>query len=129
MSLISDSLLMKTHVCATVVLMWKSLCKEFKGRPHLYAIDIWHHMMQKRAETNDNMHTHLDEMCLMHEQLAGMGASPTHKDYTTILIVSLPKTYASHINTPSDAATSLGSPLTLNQIIMAVLQKYGQDVT
>jgi len=67
-------------------------------------------------------------MHLMHEQLAGMGAAPTPEDYTTILIASLPKTYASHINTLSDAATLLGSPLTPNQIITTVLRKYDQDV-
>src|SRR5882724_2000740 len=99
MSLISDSLLMKSHACATVALMWKSLHEEFEGKPHLYAIDIQHHMMQKRAETNDNLCTHLDKMCLMHEKLASMGAAPTPKGYTMILITSLTKTYASHIDT------------------------------
>src|SRR5882724_7081605 len=61
MSPIGDSLIMKTYACTTVVLMWKSLHEEFEGKPHLYAIDIWHHMMQKRAKTSDNMHTHLDK--------------------------------------------------------------------
>jgi len=72
------------------------------------------------------MCTHLDEMHLMHEQLAGMGAAPTSEDYTTIQIASLLRTYASHINTLSDVAMLLGSLLTPDQIIMAVLHKYNQ---
>ena len=56
-----------------------------------------------------------------------MGAAPTPEDYTTILIMSLPRTYASHIDTLSDAAMLLGSPLSLDQIITAILWKYDQD--
>jgi len=84
-------------------------------------------MMQKQAENNDNMHTHLDEMCLMCEQLAGMGAAPTPEDYNMILIASLLRTYASHIDTLSDVAMLLGSPLAPDQAITAVLHKYDQD--
>jgi len=80
---------MKIHAWTTVALMWKFLHDKFKGKPHLYMADIWCRMMQKQAENNDNMHTHLDEMCLMCEQLARMGAAPTPEDYTTILIASL----------------------------------------
>jgi len=54
------------------------------------------------------MHTHLDEMHLMCEQLAGMGAAPTPEDYTTILITSPLRIYAYHIDTLSDMVMLLG---------------------
>ena len=66
-------------------------------------------------------------MRLMRKQLAGMGAAPMSEDYTTILIASLPRMYAYHIDTLSDAAMLLGSPLMPDQIITAVLRKYDQD--
>ena len=59
---ISDLLLMKTHGCATVVLMWQALHDKFEGEPHMCAVNIQYQMMQKRAETSDTMCTHLDEM-------------------------------------------------------------------
>ena len=63
-------------------------------------------------------------MALMHEQLSGMGVTLHDKDYVSMVLMSLPETYSTHLETLVDLATSAGWSFTTNNFIMKTIKLY-----
>jgi|SRR5882724_3273817 len=65
----------------------------------------------------DDIHTHLDEMAFIHKCLSRMGVALHDHDYASIVLMSLPKSYTTHLKTLDNAASSSRNPLTAHNLI------------
>ena len=50
-------------------------------------------MYEMKCKDDAHVHTHLETLLRMQEQLTGMGAALTDLDLVTVILGSLPKTY------------------------------------
>ena len=71
-------------------------------------MDLCCRMMEKQVSEMDDIHAHLDDMALSHEQLSGMGIAIHDKDYMSMVLMSLPDSYNMHLKTLADTAISSG---------------------
>ena len=81
-------------------------------------------MTEKRIKDTDNVRTHLEEMTLIYERLSGMGAQIHDQDYTSMILMSLPKTYTMHLETIADSTSSIGRPLSTHDFITKAIELY-----
>ena len=65
----------------------------------------------------DNICAHLDHMALSYKCLSGMGAAIHDEDYTSMILVSLPDSYTTHLESLTDVAISSGHTFTAHDII------------
>ena len=71
------------------------------------------------------MHSaHLDEMALSYEHLSGMGVTLHDKDYTSMVLMSLPETYSTHLETLVDSANSSGRKFTTHDFIVKAMELF-----
>jgi len=74
-------------------------------------------MMEKQVSEMDNIHAHLDHMALSYECLSSMGATIHDEDYVSMILMSLPESYTTHLETLTDVAISSGCTFTAHNII------------
>ena len=80
-------------------------------------VDLCRRMMERHVLEMDNICTHLDDMALSYECLSGMGAAIHDKDYLSMILMSLPDTYTTHLETLADVAISSGRMFTAHNFI------------
>jgi len=85
---VSDSLLIQIRHAGTVADMWRTIA-EFNHKGQMVQVDLHHRMMEKQVSEMDDIHAHLDDMALSHEQLSGMGIAIHDKDYMSMVLMSL----------------------------------------
>jgi len=82
-------------------------------------------MMEKCDLDSDDIQAHLDEVVLMHECLSRMGVAMHDDDYSSIILMSLPKSLhppiSKHSQTPPAAAEN---PLTTHNLIAKAIDLY-----
>src|SRR5882724_10844971 len=77
-------------------------------------------MMEKWVSEMDDICTHLDYMALSYESLSGMGAAIHNEDYVSMILMSLPDSYITHLETLTDAAIGSGHMFMAHNIITKV---------
>jgi len=65
----------------------------------------------------DDICAHLDDMALTYEHLSGMGTAIDDKDYSSMILMSLPDSYVTYLETLADAAIGSGHTFTTHDII------------
>jgi len=73
------------------------------------------------SETDD-IPAHLDDMALSYECLSGMGVAIHDEDYTSMVLMSLPNSYTTHLETHMDAAISSGHTFTTQDFISKAIK-------
>jgi hypothetical protein len=79
-----------------------------------------------RCGENDNLHTHFEHLGSLREQLASMGKLISDKDYTDILIASLPSSYKANISSISNSMELGSKPLTASAFKKLILDDFTQ---
>jgi len=93
-------------------------------------VDLCQRMMEKRASETDDIHAHLDHMALSYKHLSGMGTAIHNEDYASMILMSLPDSYTTHLETLADVAISISRTFTattslLKQLNLQTNDKYG----
>src|SRR5882724_4054873 len=70
----------------------------------------------------DDIHAHLDHMALSYKCLSGMGTAIHNEDYMSMILMSLPDSYTTHLETLTDAAIGSGCMFTAHDIITKVTE-------
>ena len=107
----SDLLLIFIQHAKGIVDMWGSIVTEFNKKGHMIQVDLCWKMMEKQASDADDIQAHLDEMELMHKRLSRMGVTLHDDDYSSMILMSLPESYTLHLETLTNAATAVETPL------------------
>ena len=79
-----------------------------------------------RCGEDDDLRTHFEHLGSLMEQLAGMGKLISDKDYTDILIASLPSSYEANISSISNSAKLGSKPLTADVLEKLILDDFTQ---
>ena len=69
-------------------------------------VDLHCGKMEKWVPKTDNIHAHLSDMALLHEHLSGMGVTIHNEDYASMVLMSLPDSYTTHLK-PSQMLPSV----------------------
>src|SRR5882724_13013048 len=72
----------------------------------------------------DDIRAHLDDMALMYERLSRMGVTLHDEDYVSMVLMSLPDTYMTHLETLADSATSAGRTFTAANLISKAIELF-----
>jgi len=65
----------------------------------------------------DDICAHLDDMVLLYKHLSGMGTTIHNEDYVSMILMSLPDSYMTYLETLSDEAIGSGCTFTTHDII------------
>jgi len=112
---VSDSLLIKIQCASTITNMWDIIITEFNRKGCM--VDLHQRMMERQVSKMDDICTHLDDMALTYKGLSSMGAAIHDKEYLSMILMSLPDTYTTHLETLADVAISSGRMFTAHNFI------------
>ena len=71
-----------------------------------------------------NVRQHLTNICAAHDELINVGITITDKDYTSVMIRSLPKLYSDHISHLSAAAHLVGKKMDPDTMMIYIVEEY-----
>jgi len=106
---IPDSLFMKIRTKGTVREIWEALKKDFQNKSRMVSVDLQQRLHQQHCPEKGDVRLHFDTLCLMREDLASMGHSPSEDDFYAILIGSLPPSYDPYISALNATSSVLGA--------------------
>ena len=92
---VPDSILIKVWNLTTVKEVWDVVCAKHEMKALTVKVDMQCRMYKLKCEDESNVHTHLETLMRMQEQLAGINTGLTEDDIVTIILGSLPKLYCS----------------------------------
>src|SRR5882672_5019603 len=84
------------------------MCVRHEGKGLMIKVDLCCQMQELKCEEDTDVHVHLENMMNMYEELSGMGGTHNVKEYLTILLGSLPKSYGMLLMAITTAASITG---------------------
>jgi len=106
--------------------VWDILKQIYEEKTRVLAADLMRWFQNTRCSDNDNIRTHFENLCNLREQLASMGKLISDKDYTDILLASLPASYDSSCSSISNSARLGSQVLTADMFKSLILDEYTQ---
>jgi hypothetical protein len=108
----------------TVHGVWALLKQIYEEKTRGLAVDLMQRFRNTRCGENDNLCTHFEHLGSLREQLTGMGKLISDKDYTDILIASLPSSYEANISSISNSVELGSKPLTASTFEKLILDDF-----
>jgi gag-polypeptide of LTR copia-type len=121
---ILDNVLIEIQNLAMVKEVWEAVCMKHETKALTIQVDMGCRMYKMKCKDESNIHTHLETLMRMHEQL-GMSTALTDDDLVTIILASLPKSYHLLINAIMMSAAHTKAKLEPDQVIR-ILNKFMQ---
>ena len=121
---IPDSLLIEVRKLTTTKDVWDFVCARHEGKGIMVNVDLCHQMQELKCKEDTDVHMHLEAMMMMYEELSGMGGTPDPKEYLTILLGSLPKSYRVLLMPITVAASIAGKDLNPEDIVVCVNEEF-----
>ena len=90
----------------------------------MITIELWKWLHDTRCAENGNIRTHFDNMRTMWEELAGLGATISEPDFSSIILGSLPKSYDQFISAVTTTASVLKQELNPEELMQAIIDEY-----
>ncbi|OAX40832.1 hypothetical protein K503DRAFT_686692, partial [Rhizopogon vinicolor AM-OR11-026] len=81
-------------------------------------------MQETRCEEGGDIKGHFSDLLRLRESLAGMGATIDDKDFTAIVMGSLPESYRPLLTSISAAARVSQKILTAHELISVITEEY-----
>ena len=110
--------------CSTAADMWNTLKKDFEGRTHAFQNKLRDRLAVTKCGDNENVREHVDRIQYMLEELAGMGVMVTDKEYTAMVIKSMPESYRVYFTAISTAVEVSGNSLTPYMVMDFAISEY-----
>ena len=104
--------------------VWDTLCAKHKKKALTVLVDIHCHIYKLKCKDESQVHTHLETLVKMQEQLERMGAGLPDTDLVTIILRSLLKSYRPLINVISMSATHMKVGLMPEKVIKSLLDEF-----
>ena len=105
-------------------MMWNTLKKDFEGRTHAFQNKLRDRLAVTKCGDNENVREHVDRIQYMLEELAGMGVMVTDKEYTAMVIKSMPESYRVYFTAISTAVEVSGNSLTPYMVMDFAVSEY-----
>jgi len=103
-STISDRLLLHVQSLDKALKIWEEVCTIHEGKTELVQIDLHRQLQETQCEEGGDVKAHFGELYQLRESLVGMGVSIDDKDFSAIIMGSLPETYRPLLSSINAAA-------------------------
>jgi hypothetical protein len=123
-STIPDLIYLRIKGKSPVKEAWDLLKSDFEKRSHMYMIDLRQRLQDKRCEEIRNICTHFDTMCTLCEDLAALRDNLNDKDFSAILLGSLPQSYNSHLSAITATLNVLGTKLGPDALMLSIINEF-----
>ena len=123
-STISDRLLLRVQNLDKVSKIWEEIRTIHEGKTELVQIDLRRRLQETQCEEGGDVKAHFGELYRLRESLAGMGVSIDDKDFSAIIMGSLPETYRPLLSSVNAAARISQKPLTSYELVNVVTEEY-----
>ena len=90
----------------------------------MFTIDLRRRLQDVRCEDNGNIRTHFDNLRNMREELAALSESIPDRDFTAIILGSLPKSYDTYLSAITATLSVLGKEVDPDALILSVIDEY-----
>jgi hypothetical protein len=104
--------------------VWDALKKLYEGRTMLITIDLGRRLQTTRCGEDESVREHFERLGDMREQLAAMGKSIADEEYASILMGSLPASYAPTLSGISAAAEISATTPTVVMVTKLAIDEY-----
>jgi gag-polypeptide of LTR copia-type len=104
--------------------MWDVVCNEQEVKTKGYQMEMRQQLINTRCEESADVQEHLNKLMKMRQELAGMGASLTEDDFTTIVVSSLPASYNSVTTSLYTSASMSKQQVSMEDINRVIEEEY-----
>ncbi len=112
----------KTHTTAKD--MWDALKALYEGRTTMILVKLSQQLQSTRCGDEENVREHFDKLANLREQLAAMGKSVPDSEYASILMGSLPSTYAGMLGSIAASAEMSGTAVSSTIVVKLATDEY-----
>jgi hypothetical protein len=108
----------------TAMEVWTAVKAIYQTRSKMITVDLGKKLQSARLGDEDDAHAHFARLVDLQEQLASMGKTLDDDEFASILLGSLPTSYAPTIGGINAAADSTGNAITSDQVIHLISDEY-----
>ena len=127
-STITDRLLLRVQKLDNASKIWEEIRSIHEGKSDLVQIDLHCRLHETRCEEGGDVKAHLGELLRLRELLASMGASLDDKDFSAIIMGSLPESYRPILSSMNAAARVSQKTLSPDEIMGVISEEYEHRV-
>jgi hypothetical protein len=120
---IRDVTLQKIATKPSVHEMWTAIKNGYESKTSLVQADLRAKFYSLRCNEKSDLRAHLDKFRAMHADLSAVGVKIDDAEYASVIMKSLPKTYASYLSTLSASAHLLNKTLDPDAMITYLLDE------
>jgi transposase InsO family protein len=114
----------KGTAASTAKDVWDDLRRLFEGRTTLILVDLGRRLQTTRCAEEESVCEHFEKLATMREQLAAMGKSVPDTEFASILMGSLPPSYASTLSGIAAAAEISNTTPTVSSVRKLAVDEY-----
>src|ERR1700736_1994857 len=89
----------------------------------MVTVDLCHKLQAEKCPEHGDVHSHLNKLQTMHEDLASMGGSIADEDFSSIILASIPPSYNTYIAAIAATSSLLNQSLSPTNLIDAICDK------
>jgi LTR polyprotein gag-polypeptide-like protein len=106
--------------------VWNALKAMYEGRTIMMLVRLSQQLQSMHYGDDDNIRKHFDKLADLKEQLATMGKSIPNSEYASILMGSLPTSYASMLGSIAPSAEMSGMAVSPAVVVKLATDEYDQ---
>jgi hypothetical protein len=103
--------------------MWEAVQEKCKKKSCMVTVDLRRKLQAKKCPEYGDMQAHLQKLQTMREDLASMGGLISDKDFTSIILGSVPPSYDTYIAAMTATSSLLNQALSPTNLINAICGK------
>ena len=107
----------------SVAEVWKAICAIYEDKSDLMHVDLHSQLQNMKCADKDDVCTHVTNMMMLCEELAGMGAPVNDQDFIAMILGSLPTSLCGLLRSTTAAVQATGKTLTPEMIIAVIFKE------
>src|ERR1700678_1431202 len=116
-SVIPDSLFIEGRKMETALSMWDAVRNQREKKSQMVTVDMRRKLQSEKCREQGDVRAHLVKLQIMQEDLASMGGSISDKDFTSMILGSIPQSYNTYIAAITATSSILNQTLSSTNLI------------
>jgi hypothetical protein len=108
----------------TVAAMWSEIKEEYESKTELVQANLRTRFYMSHCGEREDLRTHLDKLQTMYEELATVRITVSDAEYRSVIMQSLPKSYANYLSALTSSAHVSKVTLTPTTILVYLKNEY-----
>ena len=121
---IPDSVFSKIKSKPNVREIWTTLRALYEARTTMIVVDMTKRLQSTKCNEDDDVRAHFTKLDTMRDQLATMGKTFTEEEFASIMLGSIPASYASTISGMNAAFECTGQPAAPDRVAKIITDEY-----